>query len=295
MSSMITIKDSLINLTAQGASVKASSLNLTAAIIMACIAYGDDSIEQARAAIRSNLIANGFVKMDKGTKQPSDKVRGFLNAGGAALTLHGDKVRSILAAASSIEEQTTNLAAWLATFALSGNYYEGGVFLYALVKGLSKKAAKDKLKVQAEADNQPEGEEESNVTKGKPKAQGVPATPDKAKPLSAVMVINGVIPSLLAAVAVKKGSKPSLEVTQAAVRLANDLSNMAALVRGDTGIETTKEVKRLAVAIAGLVKNLKKEARNAPRLSKGEKAKALRRADKKAKARQAEIAVKQAA
>lgn len=261
--SIITTTDALTNMNKQAGSVKQSSLLYTASIVMTLIAFGSEREEEADAAIRKQVMGDGFVKTysKKGTtyKEPNDKARGFIRAALACVKSHNDRVRAfMIATPSDVPAQTQAIADYLATFALSNNHYEGGAYLYALLKGLSKKAAKAEIKAK-DASNQEAEDADVTTLPAKGNKADKPATP--AKPvLPAAASIKGMLPVLAGLVHTPKGATPDHATSAAIVHFFSDMDLIARLIRGEK-VTASKEVAKIAVDVARHLEAFKKTAR----------------------------------
>lgn len=262
MTNHINTKAALSNLTAQAGACKTSALMLTASIIVTLAAYGNERTEEAQAAIRSTLIASGFVKLDKGTKQPSNKARNYIACATAAYKTHEQKIRTILNTAEEVHTRTASLAAWVAGFALSNNHYEGGVYLMPLTLSLSKAACKDRIKSK-EADNQEVHESEVTKVPAKGKAKAaVKGSPSAKEELETIASASGIIAAIKGMVKVSKGGKPSIQASNAVVKLFHDLDTVSRLLRGEK-VKASKELGLLAASVAIHFENVKKAAKKA--------------------------------
>lgn len=280
-STLITTKQSLTNLTAQAGNVKASGYLLTASIIMAYAAFGEDAIDEARDAVRTTLIASGFVKMDKGSKQPSDKARRFMKAADGAIAHHSDKVRSIMSSASNTAAQTEALALWVASFRVANNDYFGGSYLITLAQGISKKEAQEReaSKLELLAGGEPEDSEVTHgKVAGKAKALKAGKAPEASAVLSDAATVNGCLASLRSIVAVKKGEKPSAAYAAAVVLLMSELDNSFRLLRNETIASASKESRKLAVELAKHLEVFKANNRRVAKQAKVKAAKAVKKA-----------------
>jgi hypothetical protein len=266
MTITLTTKSALANLTTQAQGVRNAALFTTGAMVLCLTAYGADNKDKAVSAIRQAVIAAGMWKDDKGTKQPSNKARNFLNAAEQAFKLYEDKARSIIGGASDELDATGQLASWLNTFSLSGNLYEGGTFLLPLTRGISKKDAKA-LIAQKASEGEAAGEEDKVTrlpAKGKRAATATSTTQEAHKVLSATVTASSVLPMLKTLFS----TKPNKDVSSAIVRMCSELDAINRLVRGEDVKSASKEVRALAVLAAKhgafFAKNTKSENKALP-------------------------------
>lgn len=260
---LITTKAALNNLSTQAAGVKGASLSLTAAIIMTFIAYGEERADEGREAVRLALITAGFLKMDKGTKQPSDKARGFIKAAEGAVKFHGDKVRSIMSKGSDASAQTLAVATFIGTFALSNNHYEGGAYLMPLATGKSKAKCREIIKARHDGDAAEVEADDADITK-EGKAEKASKAKDDAEAkgiLTTAASVEGVLAAIGRMVHVKKGAKPSNVTSAAVVRLFSELDTVCRLIRGETVQNASKDSRKLAVEVAKHLSTFKTNAR----------------------------------
>ncbi len=266
MSHSLNTKQALLNVSTQAGSCKTSALMLTASLAMALSAYGEERTEEANTAIRATLISSGFVKIVKDTKQPSDKARNYMKAAQAAYTNYAAKINAFIAQEKDVTDNTADIATFFASFALSGNHYEGGVYLMPLTLGLSKKACKERI-ASKDADNQEA--DESEVTKLPAKGKAARATTSEesddneaVEALETIASASGVLSAIRSMVKVKAGSKPSVQASNSVVKLFHDLDTIARILRGEK-VKASKEVASLAVNVAIHFANVKQAAKKA--------------------------------
>lgn len=246
--STLTIKSALANLSTACQGVRNAALYTTAAILIVKISHDSEKQTVADTAIKNAVMQAGMYRMDKGTKQPSGKARHYMGAASQAYKLHQDKARSIIAASPSIEDATAQLAAWLDTFSLSRNLYEGGTFLLPLTRGISKKDAKA-LVIQKQEEGESAGEDDSVnklAPRGKAKpatAKGVSTAQEAHEVLSATVTASAVLPMLKTLLS----AKASKDTSAAIVRMLSELDAINRLVRGEEVKSCSKEARALAV------------------------------------------------
>ena len=263
MSNILNTKQALANITAQAAGCKQSALMLTSSIIMTLAAYGDERKDEALTAVRSTLIASGFVKLDKGTKQPSNKARNYIACAIGAYGTHSEAINKMIDSPVDVHERTATIAAWAAGFALSGNHYEGGVYLMPLTLSLSKKACKERI-AQRTADNVDVSPSEVTTLPAKgSKTKAVKSSEGKAlESLETIASASGVLAAIRSMVKVSKGSKPSVQASNAVVKLFHDLDLVSRLLRGEK-VKASKEIGTLAASVAIHFDNVKTTAKKA--------------------------------
>lgn len=256
MSIRITTKDALVNLTSQAGNTKRAALLLTASIVIVHSTYAMDDKEQAKArdAIRANFITNGFVKIDKGTKQPNDKARRFSKCAESAVVNYPDSVAVILEKHDTIEAQTNALADWIESFAFTNNHYEGGVYIMCLTLAISKSEAKKRIAA-SKAKNQPIKDSDKTVVPAVDEESASPGNmPNAKKVVTRAMQVAALVPSLLAMLAVPATETPSLEDSNAVIIAMTDLDTAFRMVRGETVKSASKQAGKLSVLLGRFVK-----------------------------------------
>lgn len=284
--SFITPKAALANLTIQVDNVKQSALLTTAACIMTLIAHTShvsqddkEALNKARDTVRETFIARGMVREINGTKQINTPATRIIAAAMGAVTFKRDAFAKLMLKHQDVADQTSQIAALCASFALSNNHNQGGVYLMPLTTGKSKKACLALIHERNNAANQEEGTNPANVTNkvaaSRTTAPKIVATEAQAKAvLSTAATVTSVLSSLKDVVRVGKGATPSNVTSAAVVKLFSDLDAVCRLIRGES-IKASKDVAQLAVEVVkhyeAFKKNASKQAKKQAIETKAEK------------------------